>query len=162
MRKLIATVLLFAAACRQGNTGDPPAMASTADTAANTPAVSGIDPMDSSFTALMQRKKAEGVDFYAIGQEPGWHLDIDKDSIFSFSSYEGTAMNTPPLMEELRGDTITYRASMELGEMIISIHKGECADVMSGRKFTHSVSVKIKRGTDKAFKTFEGCGAFAN
>jgi uncharacterized membrane protein len=40
----------------------------------------------------------------------------------------------------------------------VIIDKAECADVMSGNKFTHQVVVRIKRGIDQEWKEYTGCG----
>jgi uncharacterized membrane protein len=118
--------------------------------------------LDSSFTALMQRKKAESVDFFAIGQEPGWSLDIDSTNLIRFTSYAMPAINSPWIAPTTKENTTTYTTSTESATMEISIVQGSCADVMSGQLYTHAVTVRIKRGTDKDFKTFKGCGTFVN
>jgi uncharacterized membrane protein len=119
-------------------------------------------PLDSSFTALMQRKKAESLDFFAIGQEPGWSLDLDSGNLIRFTSYAMPAINSPWIAPTTKENTTTYTTSTESATMEISIVQGSCADVMSGQLYTHAVTVRIKRGTDKDFKTFKGCGTFVN
>jgi uncharacterized membrane protein len=66
------------------------------------------------------------------------------------------------LMQRKKENTTTYTTSTESATMEISIVQGSCADVMSGQLYTHAVTVRIKRGTDKDFKTFKGCGTFVN
>jgi uncharacterized membrane protein len=126
----------------------------------------GADPVpaqqvgaDSSFVG---KKRALGIDFYAVGQEPGWALDMDSEKIYSFSTFDGIKMNTPPVAGTTSADgkITTYRAQVELGEINITVTREECMDSMSGEKSPCKVEVRIKRGVDKDFKTYNGCGRF--
>jgi heat shock protein HslJ len=119
-------------------------------------------PLDSSFTAFLQRKKAEGFDFFATGQEPGWSLEIDSTNLIRFTSDAMPVVNSPWIAPTTKENTTTYTTSTESATMEISIVQGACADMMSGQLYTHAVTVIIKRGTDKDFKTFKGCGTFVN
>ncbi|MGB4772007.1 MAG: hypothetical protein WBP58_11130 [Chitinophagaceae bacterium] len=110
----------------------------------------------------MQRKKTESVDFFANGQEPGWSLDIDSTNLIRFTSYAMPAINSPWIAPTTKENTTIFNTSTESATMEISIVQGSCADVMSGQLYTHAVTVRIKRGADKDFKTFKGCGTFVN
>lgn len=121
----------------------------------------GPSIQDSIFTALLQRKRAEKVYFFALGQEPGWNLDIDSSRI-KFASYVASSMQTPwsaPLADK---DTIHYNLETESGTLQIAIVQGACADPMSGQLYTHAVTVRMRQGKDKDFKIFKGCGTFVN
>jgi len=114
---------------------------------------------DSSFVG---KKRALGIDFYAVGQEPGWALDMDSGNIYRFSTFDGIKMNTPPVAGTTSADgkITTYRAQVELGEINITVTREQCMDIMSGEQFPCKVQVRIKRGVDKDFKTYNGCGRF--
>jgi uncharacterized membrane protein len=114
---------------------------------------------DSSF---LGKKRAEGIDFYAIGQEPGWALNMDMEKIYSFSTMDGIVMNTPPVQGTTSADgrITTYKAQVEMGEIMITVAREECMDIMSGEKFPFKVSVSMKRGGDKDFRLYSGCGRF--
>jgi uncharacterized membrane protein len=107
---------------------------------------------------LLQQKINAGIEFYGIGQEPGWSLNMDMENMFSFKSYDGVEMNTPPVAGVKEGGVTLYRMQVELGEMIITLVEMECTDVMSGQKFPFQVRVSIKRGVDSVFTEYEGCG----
>jgi uncharacterized membrane protein len=47
-----------------------------------------------------------------------------------------------------------------MGEILITVTREECMDIMSGEKFPFKVSVSIKRGVDKDFRLYSGCGRF--
>lgn len=164
MRKILAICAIALASCGQQEekTAASDSIPQNFDTPSTVQPDTSSETPEPGFAALMQRKKEEGVDFYAIGQEPGWSLDMDTHKIIRFSSYEGTSMNSPDVDPVVKGDTTIYSSSTESGNMVVTIVKGECTDVMSGQKFTHSVTVKVKRGTDKDFKTFKGCGTLVD
>ncbi|MFN9491981.1 MAG: hypothetical protein ACK57D_02900, partial [Sphingobacteriales bacterium] len=100
--------------------------------------------------------------FVALGQEPGWSLDLDSGNLIRFTSYAMPAINSPWIVPITKDNTTTYTTSTESATMEITIVQGSCADVMSGQLYTHVVTVRIKRGADKDFKTFKGCGTFVN
>lgn len=114
---------------------------------------------DSSF---LGKKRAQGIDFYAVGQEPGWALNMDTAYNYSFKSYDGVEISSPPVSGTTSpdGKTTSYHASVEMGKLYITITREECMDIMSGEKFPCKVQVRIKRGVDKEFRTYEGCGRF--
>ena len=111
---------------------------------------------------LLMNLLAEGVDFYARGNEPFWALDIDFDKIFKFTTMGGAAMNTPPLEAVQRQGTqeIRYEGETEAGKIIITLSPGECTDNMSGASFTHAVTVEHRQGNETEFTRYEGCGRF--
>jgi uncharacterized membrane protein len=100
--------------------------------------------------------------FKGVGQEPGWSIVLDPLGSFSFKSYDGMEMNTPAVEGIRTGNITTYRASVEMGEMITTLTEEKCQDSMSGKEFPFSVTVMIRRGVEKEFKTYKGCGNFMN
>lgn len=158
--------LVFLTACINGLVGcrlDPPATVTVEKIdITEVEEDKGPNALDSSFTALLQKKRAEGFDFVALGQEPGWSLDLDSGNLIRFTSYAMPAINSPWIVPITKDNTTTYTTSTESATMEISIVQGSCADVMSGQLYTHAVTVRIKRGADKDFKTFKGCGTFVN
>jgi hypothetical protein len=45
----------------------------------------------------MQEKMKQGIDFYALGSQPSWSLDIDFDKFMRFKSLTALPeLNTPP------------------------------------------------------------------
>ncbi len=111
----------------------------------------------------MQDKQARGVDFFAIGNEPSWSLEIDFETGMRFSSLtEPSAMNTPPGKESRAqdADVTRYFAETEAGTLIVTLLRGECTDNMSGERFPFRVRVEIKRSIDVDYTRFEGCGNY--
>lgn len=122
----------------------------------STPQHAGAD------TSFLGKKRTQGIDFYAVGQEPGWALYMDTAYNYSFKSYDGVEIGSPPVSGTTSpdGKTTSYHASVEMGELYITITREACMDTMSGEKFPCKVLVRIKRGVDNDFKTYDGCGRF--
>lgn len=112
------------------------------------------------FSAVQQKLLEEGYDFIARGNEPFWSLQIDFQKEMRFTSLTEISSFVTPPTEGIRAqdaDVIRYHALIESGEMFVTIIADSCVDNMSGKEFTHSVIVQIKRGNDKEFK---GCGKY--
>jgi heat shock protein HslJ len=109
-----------------------------------------------------QAKYMDGIDFYATGMDNGWELHLDFEKDFSFKRADGFKFNTPAVegMKAQDANVVRYRAVVESGEMIIQLYKQECINASNGKKFPYKVSVEIKRGIDKDYTSFEGCGRF--
>jgi len=161
MRKLPIFILLFLlyVSC-QNDAGKKPTLLDTL--AAKRAEIDSLGENPTGFDAIVQRKKKGGVDFYALGQEPGWSLDLDFEKNFSFSSYEGTQLTAPAMAADIQGNLSKYRTYTDEGEMIIQVRTEECFDSMSGQKYTHSVTVIIKTANATEPKIFKGCGSLLN
>ncbi len=95
-----------------------------------------------------------GVDFRAIGQEPGWLLEIAAGkSMYLLADYGEKKVTTPaptPTRDSTRA--ITYDATTEEHHLTAVIRKRVCRDAMSGEEMTHEVKVMLDG------KEFRGCG----
>jgi putative lipoprotein len=94
-----------------------------------------------------------GVDFRAVGQEPGWFLEIDQEKeirlVYDYAEHELVAPVPSPLR---KGTSIIYDTTVKSEHVVILIEDAPCTDVMSGEAFPRSVTVTI--GT----RTLRGCG----
>ena len=97
---------------------------------------------------------ARGVDFRALGQEPGWSLDIDQDGPTVYAGDYGTDTLAAPTPAAARdgGDAITWTFRADGRELRVRVTARECHDTMSGEAFTHSVAIVVD-GTE-----LTGCG----
>jgi heat shock protein HslJ/uncharacterized membrane protein len=112
---------------------------------------------------FMKRKLAEGIDLYALGNEPSWSIDIDFEKFMRFKSLtELSELNTPPGKEIKAQDAnlTRYGTQTEAGMLIATILKGPCTDSMSGEIFPWKVRVDAKYTTDTDYKQFKGCGRY--
>lgn len=96
-----------------------------------------------------------GVDFRALGQEPGWHLEItDGKQIKYIGNYGADTLIAPvpkPEVDSL-GERTIYLAEAENRTLKVEILNEPCTDIMSGFDFPSTVTVTIDR------KTYHGCG----
>lgn len=102
-----------------------------------------------------QEAAERGVDFRAIGQEPGWFLEIDKEKqirlVYDYAEHQVTTPVPPPAV---KGTSTIYDAMVESHRLIVLIEDAPCTDAMSGEAFPRSVSVTLDS------KTLRGCGKF--
>ena len=94
-----------------------------------------------------------GVDFRAVGQEPGWFLEIDNDKqirvVYDYAEHQMVAPVPAPAS---KGNALVYDMMVDSRRLRITIDDTPCNDVMSGEAFPRSVSVAI--GT----RMLHGCG----
>ncbi len=111
---------------------------------------------------ILIKKQKEGIDFYAVGNEPFWSLDIDFDKTIHFKNLDGIAFNAPAVtpVKAMDANMNRYRSVTESGEIIIELSQTECTDSMSGQKFDYSVTVEFKTRKEKDYKTYKGCGNY--
>ena len=100
-----------------------------------------------------QEAADRGVDFRAVGQEPGWFLEIDKENqirlVYDYAEHELVAPVPAPTP---KGTSIVYDTSVKSQHLVIVIEDVPCTDAMSGEAFPHSVSITIDA------RTLHGCG----
>jgi putative lipoprotein len=105
-------------------------------------------------SAPWEDARRRGIEFRAIGQEPGWMLEIDHEkSMYLLADY-GEKKITVPSPKPMRdpSGTITYDAVTEEHRLTVVIDKVVCHDGMSGEEMTHTVVVTLD-GTE-----YRGCG----
>jgi putative lipoprotein len=101
--------------------------------------------------------RAAGVDFRAVGQEPGWILDIYTRGIIKFvwdygESYAEFAVAAPTNPQE--GAT-RYEAHSDGRALVVTIRRAPCQDAMSGEAYPSTVEVEIDG------RALNGCGRSA-
>jgi len=102
---------------------------------------------------VWHRAKLRGVAFRAIGQEPGWLLEITHGTEILLVIDSGQNRNSYPYV-----DPVVYQEErrtqyvLEGYGIIVEIRGQRCTDIMSGEEFEVSVSIIM---TDRQL---EGCG----
>jgi putative lipoprotein len=97
--------------------------------------------------------EARGVTFRAIGQEPGWLLEVAVDSILYLGDYGETRIVVPRLdAEEDAAGRMRLRGRRDGHTLRVTIQEGVCEDAMSGERFPYAVTV-LADGV-----VVEGCG----
>jgi putative lipoprotein len=99
--------------------------------------------------------KARGVRFRAVGQEPGWMLDIREDGAIDIEADYGEAEyhlpSAEPEVDPGAGRTV-YRIETEAHRATIVIEDEPCRDGMSGWPYEKTVSMTLDG------RELRGCG----
>ncbi len=109
------------------------------------------------------KKYQAGIDFYAVGNEPDWSLDMDFENLFKFNTLaEFGELSTPAVEPILAQDANVklYVAEVESGTLRVQVSESPCSSTMSEEQFSYTVTVEVKRGVDQEFTTFKGCGRY--
>lgn len=142
MRLLLPAVLtLVLAGC--GPDRPRPAPESHADTVGTTP------------TPVWEAAKQRGVSFRAVGNEPGWLMEItDGDRIrllLDYADREFVLPNPGPSSDPSASRTV-YHVATDSMDVTVTIDALECADTMSDERFESTVTLLVG---DRAY---HGCG----
>jgi putative lipoprotein len=96
-----------------------------------------------------------GVTYRALGQEPGWYVEVTpgRSLLFVGDYGEAVVLGGAPTMtiDEARGQT-TYSATGPAGPILLSVDRHACIDVMSGEGFPTRAVVTVDG------VTHQGCG----
>jgi heat shock protein HslJ/uncharacterized membrane protein len=99
--------------------------------------------------------KRRGADFRAVGQEPGWHLEICEGErirfVYDYGEHEAVVPAPEPTVDEAEA-TRTYRAETEAHDLTAILTDELCTDAMSGERFPTTVTVVLND------ETYRGCG----
>lgn len=105
--------------------------------------------------SIWERAKLSGVDFRAVGNEPGWQLEIrDGRSITLATDYGQTWIVFPasePEHDRQSGQSI-YRVAIPGHQLVVTLSPGPCQDDMSGETFETKTVLELDG------KTLRGCG----
>ena len=112
------------------------------------------EPDASGRRSIIEDAKRRGVDFYAVGNEPGWKLEIDPDEIVFQTNYGEDTYRFPTPESELEPEKLrtAYRVQSAEHDFIIEIRGIACADDMSGEKFESTVQITFDG------RKYLGCG----
>ncbi len=95
------------------------------------------------WTAARER----GVHFRAIGQEPGWHLEVTEGATLQFVGDYGEtiwAARTPRPLVDVGLSSITWTAEERGDTLVARVTDEPCFDVMSGEPFASTVTIRFR------------------
>ena len=108
---------------------------------------------EESIDDVWHKARLRGVAFRAIGQEPGWLLEITDGEDIMISTDYGESVNrynwVEPVVDE-NGRRTQY--VIEKSSVTVEIRGTPCTDVMSGESFENSVTII------ESDRRLEGCG----
>jgi heat shock protein HslJ len=107
------------------------------------------------------KKLDQGIEFYAIGNEPSWGLDMDFEGRYTFKTMDFNFTCPPGEGHSSIEDNVTmFRGKTGSGEIIITLLKTPCTDNMSGEKFPYTAEVQLKKAGETDFTVYKGCGRY--
>lgn len=105
--------------------------------------------------AIWEDARLRGADFRAVGNEPGWNLEISRENGIEFVNNYGSERYTFPMVEPVSDQasrTTIYQTKEGSHELEIVLEGKACADTMSGEQLETSVTIRFD-GT-----SLNGCG----
>jgi uncharacterized membrane protein len=108
---------------------------------------------EASINNVWHQAKLRGVAFRAIGQEPGWLLEITNgEEILLVTDYGQNRYSYPYVEPAVHQEERRTQFILEGYGVTVEIRGKRCTDVMSGEEFEVSVSIIMTDGR------LEGCG----
>ena len=101
--------------------------------------------------AVWERAKLDGVNFRAVGNEPGWNLEILAGTRMRLIADYGASRVEVPLPVPTV-DRESRRTRWDAGEIVLEVVARPCRDSMSGESFETEVNVHWQG------RTLKGCG----
>lgn len=97
--------------------------------------------------------RRRGVSFRAVGNEPGWYLEIQSgQQILYAGDYGMNRVLTPDPGPEVTSSGERYHVVTEANDLLLDIETTACTDTMSGDEFPATVWLTVNG------KALQGCG----
>ena len=96
--------------------------------------------------AIWEHAKLNGVDFRAVGNEPGWHLEIRRGRSIVFVTDYGQAryeFPAPELDEDRDRARAVYRTGDGDHELVVQLEGRRCLDTMADDEYETTVTVTL-------------------
>jgi heat shock protein HslJ/membrane-bound inhibitor of C-type lysozyme len=111
-----------------------------------------INGTDSPACVETAKPKAPPAPYRASGNEPGWSVVIEGDTLDLVADYGDSKARLPVVRDVTAGAVRTITASDGHDTVVMTVEDKRCDDDMSGEAFAHTVS--LTRGG----KAYKGCG----
>lgn len=97
--------------------------------------------------------RRRGVDFRAVGQEPGWVLEIRHEAnMLMEADYGSTRVLLPTPEPVITGDVERYEATHGGHRLAVEVRLEHCSDSMSGEAYSSRVTAVLDG------REYKGCG----
>jgi heat shock protein HslJ/uncharacterized membrane protein len=130
------------------------ALLAGATTGCAAPQLDGQPARRDALAGPWEEARRRGVEFRAVGQEPGWVLEIDEGRLLRYAGDYGATHLSAPAPEPVVDSTgaARFEVSEDGRALVATVRPEPCQDAMSGEAFTHAVTVRTG-GQD-----LDGCG----
>jgi uncharacterized membrane protein len=106
--------------------------------------------------ALWADRKKRGVDFFGVGQEPGWMIEIDEGTrLYLLANYAEDTVDVvapAPAIDPAVPGRRVYRTEGDGHTVEVTIEPRPCSDAMSGKRYAETVLLTLDG------KSYDGCG----
>lgn len=105
--------------------------------------------------AVWEAARQRGVSFRAVGQEPGWVVELYPDQRIHVLADYGTVEFDAPWAEPVpdeEEESVVYTTSTPEHSVRMIVTEVPCTDTMSGEGFTHAVVLELDE------RVLYGCG----
>ena len=99
-----------------------------------------------------QDEHPPNLQFRAVGQEPGWIVEVTDDSLRFAWAYGQREVTVSQFVTDTDDERVLYRADTDRGPLRVVARPQYCTDPMNGRLFSHTVTVTL------AGDVHTGCG----
>lgn len=143
---LLATVALVLAAC-QPVEDDPAVSVATIQSEAGVRAPEPASPWEAA--------AARGVGFRAVGNEPGWYVEVDRGEAPSLRAVldYGDRVVEVQRVSAIAGRDFGYQGTANDGsEVVLRIDREACSDGMSDQRYAFSATLRVDG------QAYRGCG----
>jgi uncharacterized membrane protein len=149
MRVMLAAAACLGLACQAAEPPSGTLSAPASSAAQVAPSPQSRDPW--------RDAEARGIDFRAVGQEPGWYVEIaDGRSLRLVYDYGEREVVTAVAGGVVEQGNATYRSTTSSPAVVVSVDDRSCADGMSGQPFPSTVTVTVDG------RALRGCGRALN
>lgn len=104
--------------------------------------------------AIWEAARLNGVDFRAVGNEPGWFMELDGDLLVLETDYGASRyeFSTPPADVDVNARLTRYKVTEDGRRLLLELKGARCVDTMSEEIFPTRVSVTLNG------QVLQGCG----
>lgn len=129
--------------------GRAPASVPASAESESTPQAAAPAPVRDPWTAA----RARGIEFRAVGNEPGWYLELDEQGITTLVyAYGERQVRMPTPRPRVAGGVTAYDSVTPEHALVVAIRMDACSDGMSDQSYPLAVSVTIDE------TALRGCG----
>ncbi len=112
-------------------------------------------------TTFLVKKSLAAINFYALGQEPFWSINLLQDSIVQFTPAPDAAEIKLQWQEQQQiGGIKRYTLEGDGQRLTITIRPDSCQDTMSGQMFDHIVTAAYRNSDSNSLTNYTGCGEY--
>lgn len=107
-------------------------------------------------------KWQEGIRFIALGKEPSWSFELDRDQAFRFTSDKGHSLTSGGMsrMTSPEPNITNYLSSTPQGDLMLRLTEEKCTDGLTDFPFSFKVSAELKAEGELVAEIYKGCGEF--